>query len=127
MKLGAHVSVAGGLENGPIEGRAIGADVIQIFTRNQRQWNAKPVTDEETVAFRESVARNGIECVMSHASYLLNLAAPNAAARQKSAKAFRERVARGMAGPGEPLARVEHAHVGGRAAVGDDEIGVRPA
>ena len=94
MKLGAHVSVAGGLENGPAEGRTIGAEVIQIFTRNQRQWNAKPVTDEETVAFRESVTKNSIECVMSHASYLLNLAAPDATARKKSAKAFREELAR---------------------------------
>jgi len=94
MKLGAHVSVAGGLENGPAEGRAIGAEVIQLFTRNQRQWNAKPVSDEEVAAFRASRAAHKIERVMSHASYLLNLAAPNAAARKKSAAAFREEMRR---------------------------------
>ena len=94
MKLGAHVSVAGGLENGPPAAKAIGADVMQIFTRNQRQWAAKPVSDEEAVAFREAVARDQIGCVMSHASYLLNLAAPTAAARRKSSKAFREELAR---------------------------------
>jgi len=94
MRLGAHVSVAGGLENGPIEGRSIGAEVIQIFTRNQRQWDSKPVTDEEAARFRASVGAHGIECVMSHASYLLNLGAPSAAARRRSAAAFREELAR---------------------------------
>ncbi len=94
MKLGAHVSVAGGLENGPIEGRAIGAEVIQIFTRNQRQWDAKPVSDEEAAAFRASVKQHAIECVMSHASYLLNLGAPSSEARRKSAAAFREELVR---------------------------------
>lgn len=94
MKLGAHVSVAGGLENGPLEGRAIGAEVIQVFTRNQRQWDCRPVRDEEAAAFRESVRANAIECVMSHASYLLNLGAPGTAARRRSAAAFREELAR---------------------------------
>jgi deoxyribonuclease-4 len=94
MKLGAHVSVAGGLENGPIEGKSIGAEVIQVFTRNQRQWGAKPVSDEEAAVFRASVAANSIECVMSHASYLLNLAAPSREARAKSAAAFRDELVR---------------------------------
>jgi len=94
MLLGAHVSVAGGLENGPVEGKAIGADVIQVFTRNQRQWAAKPVTDEEAVKFRDSLAKNGIGVVMSHASYLLNLCTPDAAARRKSAAAFKAELER---------------------------------
>jgi deoxyribonuclease-4 len=94
MKLGAHVSVAGGLENGAPAAKSIGADVMQIFTRNQRQWAAKPVTDEEAERFRASVASEGITCVMSHASYLLNLAAPTAAARRKSSRAFRDELAR---------------------------------
>lgn len=94
MLLGAHVSVAGGLENGPAEGRTIGADVIQIFTRNQRQWDAKPVTDEEALRFRDSLAQHSIGAVMSHASYLLNLGAPNAAARRKSAAAFKAEIER---------------------------------
>jgi len=94
MLLGAHVSVAGGLENGPKEGRTIGADVIQIFTRNQRQWDAKPVTDEEALRFRDSLKAHSIGTVMSHASYLLNLGAPNAAARRKSAAAFQAEIER---------------------------------
>ncbi len=88
MLLGAHVSVAGGLVNGAVEGRAIGAEVIQVFTRNQRQWAAKPVTDEEAVGFRDSLGAQRIGAVMSHASYLLNLCAPNLEARRKSAAAF---------------------------------------
>lgn len=94
MLLGAHVSVAGGLENGPVEGRSIGADVIQVFTRNQRQWAAKPVTDEEAVTFRDSLAKQSIGAVMSHASYLLNLCAPDPAARRKSAAAFKAEIER---------------------------------
>ena len=94
MKLGAHVSVAGGLDQGPIQGREIGAEVIQIFTRNQRQWAAKPVDDEEAAAFRESVRAHSIECVMSHASYLLNLGAPTKEALRRSAATFREELVR---------------------------------
>jgi deoxyribonuclease-4 len=94
MKLGAHVSVAGGLHLGPVEGKSIGAQVIQVFTRNQRQWAAKPVSDEEAAQFRASVKEHGIECVMSHASYLLNLGAPTNEARRRSAATFREELAR---------------------------------
>ena len=60
MKLGAHVSVAGGLENGPPAAKAIGADVMQIFTRNQRQWAAKPVSDEEAVEIGRASCRERV-------------------------------------------------------------------
>src|SRR5262245_4921627 len=94
MLLGAHVSVAGGLELGPVNGKAIRAEVIQIFTRNQRQWSAKPVGDEEAERFRAAVRAHEIRCVMSHASYLLNLGAPARVARRRSAKALREELVR---------------------------------
>ena len=47
MILGAHISVAGGLELAPARGVAISCEAIQIFSRNQRQWQAKPLTESE--------------------------------------------------------------------------------
>lgn len=53
MRLGAHVSVAGGLHNAIPAAQDIGADTFQMFSKNQRQWIAKPLTDQEIKAFRE--------------------------------------------------------------------------
>lgn len=86
--LGAHVSTAGGLALAPERGRDIGADAIQVFTRNQVQWAAKAVTAAESRAFREAVAASGIQSVLSHGSYLVNLANPDRSALRRSRKAF---------------------------------------
>jgi deoxyribonuclease-4 len=88
VRLGAHVSTAGGLANAPVNGRAIGADVIQIFTRNQRQWRARPVTDAEAEGFRAACRAQGIARAFAHASYLLNLASPDRATRRASRAAL---------------------------------------
>jgi deoxyribonuclease IV len=74
MLLGAHVPTAGGLFRAPENGRAIAATAIQVFTRNQRQWAAAPLSAGEVRAFRSSLAGSGVEAVLSHASYLINLA-----------------------------------------------------
>ena len=74
MLLGAHVPTAGGVPMAPGNGRSIAATAIQIFTRNQRQWKAKPMTRQEAGAFRKALGGSGVEAVMSHASYLINLA-----------------------------------------------------
>lgn len=83
--LGAHVSASGGVHQAPARGTAIGADCIQIFTRNQRQWQPKPLEEAEAAAFREARATAGLTTVMSHGSYLVNLAAPDP---EKAAKSF---------------------------------------
>ena len=44
--IGAHVSAAGGVENAPLNAHALGAKAFALFTKNQRQWRAKPLTDE---------------------------------------------------------------------------------
>lgn len=75
-RLGAHVSVAGGLETGFARGLEAGCDCIQIFVKNQRQWRAKPLTNAEVRAFLAAQKASGIEPVMAHGTYLLNLAAP---------------------------------------------------
>ena len=88
MPLGAHVPVAGGLHLAPARGHAIGAEVIQVFTRNQVQWRARPVGADEAAAFRKARSEAGIETVLAHGSYLVNLASPHREARQRSGAAF---------------------------------------
>ncbi len=77
MHLGAHVPVTGGLFNAPAHATAIGAEAIQIFTRNQMQWACRPLGDEECAAFREALAASAVRRVLTHGSYLVNLASPN--------------------------------------------------
>lgn len=84
MYLGAHVPVTGGLHKAPANGVAVGASAIQIFTRNQMQWRCRPLTDDETAAFRESLAGSGVQRVLSHGSYLVNLASPSRDFLEKS-------------------------------------------
>ena len=77
MHLGAHVPITGGVFNAPGHGQAIGAEAIQIFTRNQMQWACRPLREEEAAAFREAVTKSGVKRVLTHGSYLMNLASPN--------------------------------------------------
>ena len=77
MHLGAHVPITGGVFNAPGHGQAIGAEAIQIFTRNQMQWACRPLGPEEAARFREAVATSGVRRVLTHGSYLMNLAGPN--------------------------------------------------
>jgi len=72
--VGAHVPTTGGVPNAPANGAAVGATAIQIFTRNQRQWACKPLAAGEAAAFRAALRGSGVRAVLSHASYLINLA-----------------------------------------------------
>jgi deoxyribonuclease-4 len=92
--LGAHVPTAGGLHKAPAHGEDIGATAIQVFTRNQRQWAAKPLSSEEASAFRTALSATGVRSVMAHASYLINLASPDAAVQARGRDALREEIAR---------------------------------
>jgi deoxyribonuclease-4 len=82
--LGAHTSIAGGYYKAVVEAKRIGADVVQIFTKNASQWRAKPITAEEERLFAAALKTNRISHPISHASYLINLASPDAVLRQKS-------------------------------------------
>jgi len=86
--LGAHVPVSGGLEKAAANARAIGAEAIQIFTRNQVQWAARPVADEEARGFAQAMAGSGVALVVAHGSYLVNLASPDEALLRGSRDAF---------------------------------------
>lgn len=88
--IGAHVSAAGGVENAPLNAQKIGANAFALFTKNQRQWHAKPLTPESIDAFKKNLKAVGIEAkqVLPHASYLLNLGHPDPEGLQKSRQAF---------------------------------------
>lgn len=88
LLLGAHVSTAGGLELAPARGAAIGAAVIQIFTKQVNRWAERRVDDETAAAFRAAVEANAIRCAGSHDSYLINLASPNRGLRERSFRSF---------------------------------------
>lgn len=87
--LGAHMSIAGGYYKAVELARDAGCDCVQVFTKNNNQWRAKPITDGEANQFRDSLQELGIEYPLSHASYLINLASPDEQLRAKSIEAFR--------------------------------------
>ena len=94
--IGAHVSAAGGVENAPLNAAEIGATAFAMFTKNQRQWQAKPLTQESIEAFRDNLAQVGIapRFVLPHDSYLINLGHPEPAALKKSRAAFLDEMQR---------------------------------
>ncbi|HWQ16067.1 MAG TPA: deoxyribonuclease IV [Roseiflexaceae bacterium] len=94
MRFGAHMSIAGGLHSAFGHGQRAGCDVIQIFSKNQQQWRARPLTEEEIARFKEEQARCGIPAVLVHDSYLINLGSPDDALWEKSLAAFGEELAR---------------------------------
>jgi deoxyribonuclease IV len=94
LLIGAHTSAQGGAYHALLEGKEIGATTVQLFTRNQRQWAAKPLSQEEIDLFRNTLAETGLKKIMSHDSYLINLGSPDAEALKKSRKAFKDELIR---------------------------------
>lgn len=94
--VGAHVSASGGVENAPLNAKAINAKAFALFTKNQRQWVAKPLTDKSIEAFKKNLAAVGIkpEHVLPHDSYLINLGHPEKEGLEKSRNAFLDEMQR---------------------------------
>ncbi|MBM4315824.1 MAG: deoxyribonuclease IV [Deltaproteobacteria bacterium] len=94
--VGAHVSAAGGVDKAPGNALAIGARGFALFTRNQRQWQGKPLSEAEAAAFRESCreAGYGPAQILAHDSYLINLGHPDKESLAKSRGAFVEEMRR---------------------------------
>lgn len=86
--LGAHMSVAGGLDQALFRGKAAGCDVIQIFSKNSNQWNAKPLTEEDLSNFKKARRETGVFPAMVHSSYLINLCSTKEAEWTKSVEAL---------------------------------------
>ncbi len=88
LLIGAHTSAQGGAHNALLMGQEIGATTVQFFTANQKTWHTKPVSDEEVLLWKEALEQTGIQKMMSHDSYLINLGSPNKEILHKSKKAF---------------------------------------
>lgn len=88
LLLGAHVSIAGGIERAPGRGSEIGADVIQIFTKQVQRWAETRVSDEAAAGFRAARSKHGIREAGSHDSYLINLATPDPTLFARSYRSF---------------------------------------
>ena len=88
--IGAHVSASGGVFNAPVNAHEIGATAFALFTKNQKQWVAKPLTDQEIGQFKENCAKYGFTAaqILPHDSYLINLGSPREEGLQKSRAAF---------------------------------------
>jgi deoxyribonuclease-4 len=94
--IGAHVSAAGGVENAPLNAQKIGATAFALFTKNQRQWVANPLTAESIAAFKNNCKKLGYKPhqILPHDSYLINLGHPEQSALQKSRDAFLDEMQR---------------------------------
>lgn len=92
--IGAHTSAAGGAPNALYEGREIGATTIQLFTSNQKQWHGRTIEPEEIALWEKALDETGIEKVMSHDSYLINLGSPDSEILHKSHLAFEHEIQR---------------------------------
>ncbi len=85
---GSHLSIAGGYYKAVEAAAELGMDAVQIFTKNNNQWAAKPLSDDDVRLFREAIERTGIQQPVAHDSYLINLASPDDVLWQKSIDAF---------------------------------------
>ena len=88
--IGAHVSAGGGVENAPLNAARIGAKAFALFTKNQRQWKAKPLSQSSIQLFQENCEKEGYgpEHILAHDSYLINLGHPDEEGLAKSRAAF---------------------------------------
>jgi len=94
--IGAHVSAAGGVENAPLNAQKIGANAFALFTRNQRQWNSKPLEESSIEKFQENCRSLGFSAdfILPHDSYLINLGSPDPEMLKKSRLAFYDEMKR---------------------------------
>jgi deoxyribonuclease-4 len=86
--LGAHMSIAGGYYKAVKAAAALDMDCVQIFSKNNNQWRAKPLTDDDAARFRDALVQTGVRKPCAHDSYLINLGSPKDDVRKKSIEAF---------------------------------------
>jgi deoxyribonuclease-4 len=86
--LGAHQSIAGGYYKAVEIAHRTGCDCVQVFTKNNNQWRAKPISPDEAQKFRDALKTLGISHPVAHDSYLINLASPDNELWKKSIDAF---------------------------------------
>ncbi len=86
--VGAHVSIAGGLHKSVAQALELGATTMQIFTKSNRSYKAKPLTQEEIDTFRQAVKESGLQKPVAHCSYLINIGSPKEDVAQRSTAAL---------------------------------------
>ena len=94
--VGAHVSASGGVDNAPLNAMKIGAKAFALFTKNQRQWIAKSLTNKMIESFKANLKKSAIEPkhVLPHDSYLINLGSPDIVKLEKSRESFIDEIRR---------------------------------
>lgn len=94
--IGAHVSAAGGVQNAPLNALELGANAFALFTKNQRRWQAAPLTTLQIEAFNSNCLKAEIapEAILPHDSYLINLGHPDPIQLDKSRQAFFDEMTR---------------------------------
>lgn len=94
LLIGAHTSAAGGPQHALFEGKEIGATTIQLFTANQKRWDSTPLSEQTIKLWFEALDQTGLQNIMSHDSYLINLGAPDPENLIKSRQAFQREIER---------------------------------
>ncbi|MBN8689150.1 MAG: deoxyribonuclease IV [Armatimonadetes bacterium] len=92
--IGAHMPTKGGLGEAVRNGKKIGCTAVQVFTSSPQQWRAKPITDEMVADFKAAKEATGIDCVVSHDSYLVNLCAELPEKKQQSREGLKAEIER---------------------------------
>jgi deoxyribonuclease-4 len=92
--LGAHVSVAGGVHTAPERGKRIGADVVQIFSKQNTRWMGKALGEEDVSALRDESDRTGVRVAAIHCAYLINLGSAKETVRTRSLYALEDEASR---------------------------------
>jgi len=134
LRLGAHMSIAGGVQRAIERARRVKASALQVFVKSSRQWSARPLDDDEVRAFRQEAERAGLApYTLAHATYLINLASPADALWRRSCEAFGVELARAQAlgipyvviHPGSHLGAGEAAGIGRVARALREQLGGR--
>ena len=112
LVLGAHMSIAGGVDLAPLRGQQVGCRTIQLFTKSSNQWWARPLPPEEIERYRANLLATGIAPVVAHDSYLINLASTDSGLHRKSMAGFLEELERAEALGVQYLVTHPGAHMG---------------
>src|SRR4029453_7762749 len=120
VRIGAHMSVAGGVSKAVDRAVVHGCEALQIFTKNANQWRGKHFDRARSALFRQRIEQTGITPVVSHASYLINLATTFPILREQSIAAFIDELDRA-----EALGLLGVVIHPGTCTAGDDENGLR--
>lgn len=122
LKLGAHMSIAGGVSRALDNATAEGSNAVQLFTKNNRQWSGPPIDEEDVERWNEIFPNCEVVYAVSHASYLINLASPKDPLWEKSIEAHKDELRRAQAYGIEHVVLHPGAHTGSGEEAGIERI-----